>query len=238
MLKIVFFLILSFFIHFDFFSQEKVAICGPVFNPSPSNECDLFKSKIVDVENPSAAVPQRGNYNIDLVFDSFSKYTGGITVYGGSILKLIIEDNTSSGGTCFWKLNMTASNGGLVPSGEWNTITSYGSGSSAPKPQINILNLMIDNACHTAFDPDTGNPDNWRTPFSQHNQTRAIIDPAVNTNLTTGAGCSASEANGIGTYLGLDYNDMTFSVDYRITPGLNLAPGKYSLTITYCLSEK
>ena len=235
LLKLVFLIVLMFFFNTALYSQEKTCNCNTT-HPIPSNECNWILSRIVDVENPTSGNPQAGYYNIDFVFDNFSKYIGGVTVNGGTILKLIVEDNPSSSGTCAWKLNMSISNGGTVPATEWNTLTSYGSGTSSPKPTLDLLNMRIDNACSTPYLPAP--PEKWRQPFSSHNQSRAIIDPTTYTAIVSGTACSPSEANGVASYLSADYHDMTFIIDYKIKPDLGLAPGKYSVVVKYCLTEQ
>jgi hypothetical protein len=216
--------------------------CGTTNFP-PSNECDWIRTKIVDKENPSGnATPSYEQINF--VFDSFSKYMSGITINGGTILKLVITDDTSTvpvpkTGICDFKLCMSVNNifQTTPPSDEWNTLDSYGTGNSAPKPPLEIFKIRVDNACHTPR-----NHGAWQY-FENHNETKAIIDNSGSLSLSAGGACAnASEANGVGSYLGQHFDKLYFNIDYQIVPritggALNFSPGIYQLSIKYCLTE-
>jgi hypothetical protein len=204
-----------------------------------SAQCNWTISKIVDRESPSNSVnPAPGTDQFYFTFDSFSKYLSGITITGGTILKLIVADDTTKSGVCDFKLCMSVSNFGATGD-EWKTEDSYGSSTSAPKPTIGFLKIRVDNACHTPK-----NYGQWQE-FSNDGDTFGIIDQAGSTSTTATSGCgfaAGTEVNGAGTYLGPDYGEMTFVIDYKITPkttggALSLAPGLYKMSIRYCLTE-
>jgi hypothetical protein len=213
--------------------------CNTSVTYPTTNECDFdpTDSYIVDLANP----------NITFTFDSFSKYKAGITLNGASILKLVVknDDGVSKTGTCFWKLNMQVDNGPVIPATpatEWETRTSYGVGSSAPKPTLNILRMKIDNVCHTPYLAGQ-----WRTPFSNDGDFAKIVDPTTPLSVEDVTACATgSEANGIptpgstanGSYLGPNYGKLNFVIDYRIIPDVVFAPGVYTISIKFCLTEQ
>lgn len=235
-------LIFYFFISINALSQtpsspldERVGCTCNSLHPLPTNLCNWTLSRIVDVESPSAGNPTAGTGNIDFVFDTFSKYNAGITINGGTLLKLIVADRTDTLPQCSWKLNMTITGNGSGSS-EWKTDASYGTSSSAPKPTLDLLRMQISNGCETPYLPDPSKK--WRTPFELHGQTRAIIDPNSFVSLGAGALCGLKEANTPGSYLTIDYHEMTFLIDYRVVPSVGYAPGKYSIVLKYCLTEQ
>ena len=178
--------------------------------------------------------------NKEFTFDSFSKYNGGLTINGSTILKVKVADNPLQSGTCQWKLQMIVSNGGssiTADPNEWETLASYGSGSVANKPTIDILQIRIDNGCNTPQ-----NAGLMLAPFAAHADVIDIINP-TGPVVAPGAGVACSggggqETNGVGTYLGLDYNEYSFVIDYRLNPGFVYAPGRYELSVKFCLTEK
>lgn len=222
----------------NLFSQN----CTTTASIPGTNECDFdpADSYIVDLQNP----------NINFTFDSFAKYKAGITFNGATILRLVVKNDAdpSKTGICYWKLNMSVDNGPVVPATpvtEWETRSSYGVGTSAPKPTLNILKMKIDNTCHTPYLAGQ-----WRTPFSNDGDFAKIVDPAAPLSVEDNAACtgSGSEANGIptpvpstainGSYLGANYGKLSFTVDYRITPDVVFAPGVYTISIKFCLTEQ
>ena len=177
--------------------------------------------------------------NKDFVFDSFSKYNGGLTINGSTILKVKVADDPAQSGTCKWKLQMIVSNGGTSVTSdpnEWETLASYGSGSSSNKPTIDILQIRIDNGCNTPQ-----NAGLMLAPFTAHADVADIINTSASIPPGAGtlcAGGGGQQTNGVGSYLGLDYNEYSFIIDYRINPGFVYAPGRYELAIKFCLTEK
>lgn len=195
---------------------------------SASTECDA---------NPSnSALVMNTTTNKEFIFDSFSKYSGGLTLNGSTILKVKVADNPALSGTCKWKLQMVVSNGTSPDDTEWETMTSYGSGSSGTKPTLDILQVRVDNGCHTPQNAGV-----YITPFTTSlspGNTVDIINTAVLTvNPAAGAACSGGQTNGVGTYLGLDYSEFSFTIDYRIKPGFDYLPGRYEIGIKFCLTE-
>ena len=114
-------------------------------------------------------------------------------------------------------------------------LQTYGSGTGLTKPTIDILQIRIDNGCQT---PKFAGQ--MVVPFSAHDDVWDIINPAVIAGVPPGAGalCSNGETNEEGTYLGLDYSEFSFIVDYRLDPGFIYAPGRYELSIKFCLTER
>jgi hypothetical protein len=216
-----------FFIFFSsqFFSQSSWCT---VDTPNSPNGCT--DGQIVDL-------PQNQS-QIEFVFDSFAKWNSGITLYGASILKIIAKQDTvtPSAPSCYWKLRMLIDNIGSNAD-EWKTDDSYGTG-SGNKPNIEMLKLRVDNGCHTPQNTDF----QW---FQNDQDIIDIINPgsgllANNTIICSGA--PNSETNGSGTYLGPDYNEFTFTIDYKIVPQVGQipgwAPGRYTLLLKFCLSEQ
>ncbi len=176
-------------------------------------------------------LPQTDNLNF--LFDSFSKYTGGIEQYGSTVLKLKVDNNPAL--TCRWKLSMIVSNNGWVNTDQWNTLATYGTGGGAANPTIDLLEIRITNNCGT---PMPGVNNTWRSfaiPPGTGDVIDIINDPAP-TPVTT-AGMCTSQVNGAGTYLGLNYGEYSFTIDYRIKPGLTYIPGYYNLSVKFCLTE-
>jgi hypothetical protein len=184
--------------------------------------------------------------NINFVFDSFAKWRGGITIYSGTTIKVIaIQDTTINSPPvadppCYWKLRMQIDNLG-APSDEWDTEFSYGSG-NGDKPTVDFLEVRVDNGCHTPI------VTTWQTFSSGNLDIKNIINPDPGSEVDNGIGISAcssensGETNGAGTYLGIDYQEFTFSVDYKFTPDIGvspgMAPGLYRCVIHFCLQEQ
>jgi hypothetical protein len=184
------------------------------------------------------------NATKEFIFDSFSKYKGGITISGSTILRLVVKDNPTDGGTCSWRLKVYVTNNG-APSDEWETKTTYGSGNGTQKPLINMLRVRIDNGCHTPqnagvwqFFPDLDQDgedvlDIINPPTTPRNNNIGSVDCG---------GASGYQTNAVGSYLGPDYNEFTFIIDYKITPDVGLGsdfiPGRYQVDLKFCLTER
>lgn len=214
------------------------------------NQSNYHRITVIACDNPTtfncdnnrsfSAMIMDTQANKEFFFDSFSKYRGGITLNGSTILKLKVAASTSSlaTGPCQWKLVMIVSNGSSTatptPLSEWETLTTYGAGSTVAKPSIDFLQVRVSNGCNTPklsgqwqqFQPADGDM------IEIINPTSVVVPPGA------GAGCSGGETNGAGTYLGSDYNEFSFTVDYRIVPNVGLTPGRYELFIKFCLVEK
>ncbi|MBN8703576.1 MAG: hypothetical protein J0M08_10955 [Bacteroidetes bacterium] len=166
--------------------------------------------------------------NVDLTFDSFGKFVGGITQSGGTVLKLAI---TEAAAPCRWQLHANVDNGGgLTPVTEWELITPYGA-AGPPHPTVDLLDMRIRNQCNTSLSGTSF------VDIPNINQTIDIVEnPGA--DVLPGAGTCAlnQNVNTEGTYL-TDYGQYAFTVDYRVLPTLTLRPGIYQLTVRYCLTE-
>jgi len=184
----------------------------------------------------SSAFIMNTSLNKEFYFDSFGKYAGGITLNGSTILKLKVAANTPTvSGPCQWKLVMRVSNGGApVPASRWETMTSYGGGqSSTDIPTLDLLQIRVNNGCNTPKSSGI-----WQQFIPSNGEEIEIINPDSLVNAGASGTCSGGETNGVGSYAGSDYNEFSFSIDYRIVPGYVLDPGRYELSIYFCLTEK
>ncbi len=189
-----------------------------------------------DPNHANSAIIMDTQPNKEFTFDSFNKYAGGLTLNGSTILKLKVASNPSPPLPCQWKLVMYVSNGGSlvtpVPS-EWETMVSYGSGSTSNKPSLDLLQVRVSNGCGTAQNSGV-----WQSFVNSiDGDVIEIINPSTLTPAGSGTGCGG-ETNGEGTYLGVDYNEYSFTIDYRIQPNYDFTPGRYELAIKFCLVEK
>lgn len=192
------------------------------------SQCMPSSSNCASGVNPM--IPETDN--VDFLFDSFSQYQGGIYQYGKTILKLKVDDNL--GFTCRWKLSMIVSNNGWINTDQWNTLATYSAGSGS-NPTLDLLEIRVTNSCGT---PDPTVYNIWRSfaiPPGTGDAINIINDPFPNP-VTPGGSC-ASQVNGAGTYLGPNYGEYSFTIDYRIIPGVNWIPGYYNLSVKFCLTE-
>jgi hypothetical protein len=171
---------------------------------------------------------------IELVFDSFSEYKGGITLNGSSIIRLKIISNVLPPFPCQWKLRMIVSNNAWAVPTDFETVVPYGGGASGVPPALDLLELRVSNVCNTAT-----NSGMWQTFAPLTGSTLDIINSAL---LTPAGTCNpATPTNGEGSYL-TNYNEFVFNIDYRLKPfdavsGFIYAPGRYELHIKFCLQE-
>ena len=183
--------------------------------------CDPATSKI------SLVTPT----NLEMVFDSFSEYNGGITLNGSSIVRLKVFSNLLPPSPCKWKLSMIVSNGVWPAPSEFEQLAIYGGGASGVNPKLDILQIKVTNGCGTAKNNGT-----WQN-FNP--LTGSIIDiinnPAV-LPVPAGTCLAGTETNGAGSYL-TNYNEYSFTIDYRLIPGLIYTPGRYELSIKFCIVE-
>jgi hypothetical protein len=162
--------------------------------------------------------------NLDFTFDNFSKYNGGVTFSGATLLRLKVLPNDVS---CKWVLRMyIENNGGGTPNNEWETSFPYTA--SGLKPTLDLLQVKVYNGCNTPI--SSGIYQN----FAAANW--APID-IINDAALNAAGSCVTNVNGAGSYL-TNYNEYSFTVDYRIVPGLSYAAGMYTLNIHFCLVEE
>lgn len=187
-------------------------------------ECAAFPNSQIILQN------QQSSQLVEFTFDNFSDYNGGITYYGSTMLRLIVADNTSNGGTCAWKLKMHITNGGVpIPTNEWETLASYGT--SGAKPQLNLIKVRVTNACSSS--PLNGA---WQSFAAADNSFITLIDNAIPQAAGALFGCSGGETNGVGSYL-TNPGEYSFIIDYRLEPGLFRTPGKYEMAIKFCITE-
>ena len=174
---------------------------------------------------PSSELIQSGNGNVDFVFDSFSKYSGGITQSGTTTLRLKVLPNNAS---CKWTLRVYVENNPSSGSNvsDWETLSNYGTGTSIPT--LDLLALKVYNGCGTPI--NSGIYQN----FAAING--AYID-IINDATLIPAGSCTTNVNSAGSYL-TEPSEYTFMVDYRIVPGLNFTPGYYQVVLHFCLVEQ
>jgi len=201
------------------FSTGLSAQCpGP---SGPTGICDPAQSQMLITNNP----------NIEFLFDSFGKINSGIELNGSSIIRIKALNNP--GMTCKWNLKMYISNGGgTTPPAEWSALTNYGT-SSGSEPTLDLIEVRVSNYCATPIANGQ-----WQTfVLSGAPSTSSSID-IINDilNLNLPGSCSMQQTNTEGSYL-TNYGEYSFTVDYRIRPKKNTAPGRYVCKIIYCLSE-
>lgn len=165
----------------------------------------------------------------NLVFDTFSDYQGGVTINSVATVRVRVEDQAIPDPDCRWFLYMEVYNnpGAGTPAGEWETLFQYGAG-TAPTPDIDILQVRVRNACQTA--PIDG-------VFQNFNNDGDILDIIADLLPLTPAGSCAQNVNGPGDYL-TNYNEYTFTIDIRVTPGFLFSPGIYELGVKFHLEEQ
>lgn len=185
-----------------------------------TNSCDHSESKIILSTPP----------NIELIFDSFSSYNGGITLNGSSIVRLkVLRNYPLTTDSCKWMLSMYVSNGGgVTPVTEWETLANYGSSGAGVIPNINLLEVRVSNGCQTPL-----NNGLWQ----RFDSISGDVIHVINSSTFTPAGtCGGQQVNGAGSYL-TNYSEYSFTIDYRVRPGFLYRPGRYELSIKYCLTE-
>ena len=175
--------------------------------------------------------------NVDFTFDTFGKIQGGISLSGSTLLRLNVPAKVL-GGPCKWGLYMYVDNGnstgGLdydgvpTPVSKWRTLASYGVGGN--RPDLDLLEVKVYNWCGTPC--NTGIPQFF-------NPTDLSCIPIIHDVVTNVAGPCIPNVNGAGSYI-TNYNEFSFTVDYRIYPNfaLSLRPGQYTVKIHFYLVEE
>ena len=164
--------------------------------------------------------------NIDFLFDTYYQINGGITRGGSTQIRIKAINNISS--TCQWKLVMYVSNiSGTATPTDWSNQTLYGAAGSGSIPQLDLLEIRLDNFCHTPT-----NAGAWQQ-FAALNGSSIDI---INSAMLVSAGSCVTQVNGAGDYLS-NFGEYTFTLDYRIIPGITHKPGMYAIKISFCLSE-
>lgn len=167
-----------------------------------------------------------GKTNLDFTFDDMNKYVRGITYSGATQLRLKIDENNP--GLCKWKLVMIIENNGYLPNNEWEPLVYYGS--SGTIPNLNLIEVSVWNGCGTALFNGL-----FRVFLNNVNQDTLSIIPDLAIRNMPGP-CDGTHINGPGSYL-TNYNEFSFNIDYRITPGFVHRPGSYQIRIRFCLVE-
>lgn len=166
--------------------------------------------------------------NVDFTFDTFGKYVGGITQNGVSQLKVLVDNSITSNPDCRWNLVIYIDNSSnpATPTDEWESIHSYTASGSIPK--INQMQIRVRNRCNTSI---SGN-----SFFNANVLPGQPIILISNTGVTIPAGSCTTNVNGPGNYLS-NYDEYTFDIDYRLSPGLSMKSGTYQLRLKYLLTE-
>lgn len=193
------------------------AQCAGPFNGA--SNCDPNSSGISITNSP----------DIEFDFDSFGKINGGILLSGRSIVRITAANNPAQ--TCKWNLIMYVNNGSAIaPPNEWEELSVYGTG-TALNPSLNLIEVRVNNICNT--------PQNngiWQSFAANNGSSINIINDITNPGLNLAGNCNGSEVNTAGSFL-TNYGEYTFTIDYKITPGFVHKPGRYSMRISFCLSE-
>lgn len=205
------------FLLFISFKLHSQFCTGPL-----TSNCSASPTSSISISSVSGT-----NQNLNFDFDSFSKINGGIVQYGSSIIKIKVSEAIPA--SCNWTLKMYVSSTAVAP--EWDALTNYGSVSGI-LPPLSLIDVRVNNGCST---PQSFGV--WQNFAAAQGAFIDIINNAVITASTVP--CTVgSEVNGPGSYL-TNYNAYTFTVDYRIIlAGFTYRPGRYTLKIEYCLSER
>lgn len=189
----------------------------------------LIQNAFAQVHCANVRIDYTDISRIEFVFDNFSKYQAGIAYYGVARIKVNVENKTPIDPDCRWMLRMSIENnpssGALHD--EWETLMTYSPTSQTPKPTIDILNVKIENGCNTPL--NSGSFQN----FSSHNDQIQIIE---NNGILIPTGSCTQGVNGPGSYY-TNYDEFTFEIDLRVTPGFNYRPGVYNLELKFHLEE-
>ncbi|PKP22818.1 MAG: hypothetical protein CVU05_02240 [Bacteroidetes bacterium HGW-Bacteroidetes-21] len=206
--------ILTTFFLFFFLYQTDAQVC---LNPVTSNCADAIMGTSEFLMTTSG--------NVDFVFDDMRDFITGITHSGSTMLRLRIDEVVPN--SCRWRLMMYIDNNSVLPANEWETLVNYGT--SGQNPELDLIEVKIYNGCGTplnsgVFQIFAGN--------TQYDLLEIIpMGPRI-----VPAPCDGSQVNGPGSYL-TDYNEYSFTIDYRIKPGYILKPGAYQIKIHFCLVE-
>jgi len=193
------------------FTTASYSQCGP----PPAANCQAIPVSELIRSTPA---------NETFTFDTFSKYNGGMTISGSTLLRLRVLPNNAS---CKWILRVyIENNGGATPANEWEMLNTYGS--SGVPPTIDLLDFKVYNSAGTPF--SSGVFQNF-VPATTGSFIDIINDPIV----INPAGLGGM-VNGAGSYL-TNYDEFSFTIDYRIVPGLAYTPGMYQLILKFCLVE-
>lgn len=214
---------------FTFYSScfcYKIFVCILFISYSTFSYSQCVPSAAVECQGiPNSGIETSPPENIDFIFDSFNKYNGGITISGSTFMKLTVTPNT---GNCIWRLKMYVDNLGTVPNTEWSTLATYGG--SGVTPDLDIIQVKVYNPCGT---PALNNV--FQFFPGPATVSGASIDIINDLAQNLAGPCNGTMVNGPGTYLGPDYGQFIFRVDYRVVPGLNYTAGMYQIKIRFCI---
>jgi len=167
--------------------------------------------------------------NVEFVFDDLSKYIRGITKSGSTRLRLKIEEKDPKINDCKWALMMYISTPGAVPANEWETLVTYGAGAGDIPDKEGLIQVRVYNGCNTAL-----HSGQYQIFEGVNDYELFIIEP--NAVSTHPGSCNGSHVNAPGSYI-TNFNEYSFTIDYRITPKFNHRPGAYEIIINFCLFE-
>ncbi len=192
-----------------------------------SSQCNGPFNSASNCNPATSGISISNSPDIEFEFDSFSKINGGMVLSGRNIVKIKTVNNPAQ--TCKWNLIMYVNNGNsLISPAEWEELAFYGTGSAA-SPSLNLIEVRVSNACNT--------PQNngiWQSFAALNGSSLNIINDITSLNLP--GNCNGSQVNAAGSYLS-SYGEYNFNIDYKISPGFIHKPGKYTLKISFCLSE-
>lgn len=193
------------------------ASAQPCTNPVTSNCADAIAGTSQFIMSTSG--------NIDFVFDDMRDYITGITQSGKTQLRLKVDETVA--GSCRWRLIMYIDNNMHMPNNEWETLVNYGTGGN--NPELDLIEVKVYNGCGTPVNSGV-------FQIFANNVQYDILDIIPLGPRIMPAPCDGSQVNGPGSYL-TDYNEYSFTIDYRIKPGYLLRSGAYQIKIHFCLVE-
>lgn len=188
----------------------------------------LFNLKAQHCDAVSVSMPTVSN--VDLTFDTFAKYIGGVTQNGATQIRVNVSNSVTLDPDCRWALSAIVDNNPFsgTPANEWESLVNYTSSGTAPT--LDMLEIRVRNACNTSL---TGS--GFVNLLNNHGDALNIID--FNGGVTIPAGSCVTNVNGPGSYL-TNYNEYNFTIDYRITPGLSLRSGIYQISLKFLIIEE
>jgi len=173
---------------------------------------------------PNSELLATGPSSLNFTFSDFNMYYGGLTMGGATVLRLRVDSLNSN---CKWSLKMIVDNNPSATANpsDWETVYSYSGGPDIP--DINLLQVRIYNGCNTPI------LNGVYQSFPGGNASEIILIDDVSINP---AGSCGPNVNGYGSYI-TNFNEFTFTIDYRIIPQFLYSPGVYQLNIRFCLVE-
>jgi len=185
---------------------------------APSSNCQPIPNSQILLSSPPS---------VDFTFDSFNKYYSGITYSGSTLLRLTVLPNNAS---CKWTLRVYIDNdaGAGTPADEWEKINAPGTHGTVPA--LEMLEVKVSNACRTPVFNGI-----YKT-FTTGNGSWIDIVTVNSGMLVPPGACNGSNVNGAGSYV-TDYGEYSFTIDYRIKPGMNQRSGNYQVVLRFCLVE-